>query len=141
MRRLALAGLLSALLLLPAGAVAAEECAQLTGVGRLDFGRTGFGVLRLNLDGERLNVVFVGTGFVDTGENTADIFFDVFFPEGIVSMVEHSTNTPLTPPLVGFDSTIDVLAGGSGQWTWSGTANLQKGRANIQQLSGTLCTG
>lgn len=141
MRRVALAVLLVLLVLVPATGAVANDCPSLTGVARLDFGSTGTGEAKLVHDGRQVVVDFVNTGFVETGPGTADIFFDFFFPDGTVSIVEHSTNTPIGGPRVAFASEIEVLDGGEGHWTWSGVANVFEGFARIESIDGNLCVG
>ncbi len=141
MRRLMMATALAVTMLVPGAAAIAEDCPTIEGQGFLDFGRTGQGTVNVIYDGARIRVPFVGTGFVPTGEFTADIFFDFFFPDGVVSVVEHSTVTPVAGPLVTFDSTIEVLNGGTGGWEWSGKTNVAGGHAVIMELSGAVCVG
>lgn len=140
MKRLTLALVLGLFMLVPIGSASASHCATIDGSGRADFGN-GVGSLRVALDGEAVKVPFVYTGFEPTGENTADIFIDFFFPHGVVSVVEHSTSTQLGGAVNAFEADVEVLAGGSGGWTWSGIANVARGLASIQALSGELCTG
>jgi len=139
MRRMTLSALLILVTLVPATSAVAGDCHAIEGKGFLDF--DGGGTVRVVLDGHKIKVPFVGTGFNQTGENTADIFFDFFFPGEVVSVVEHSTSTWIAGPLVEFNSTIEVLSGGSGGWTWSGNANRAGGVAVIKQLAGALCVG
>lgn len=142
MRRIVIALLVAGLVLVPATAAggAGHLCPGLEGSAKLNFGSTLTGKAKVVYDGEKMKVGFVETAFVPTGDGTADVFFDWFFPEGTVSVVEHSTMTPLNGPLFAFESTIEVLSGGSGSWTWSGVANVQAGIAHFD-LEGTLCIG
>jgi len=129
---------LAVAMVIPLPASAAGHCPEIDGKAFFDFGNN-VGLARIVLDGQRMRVPFHSTGFVETGPGTADIFFDWFFPDGVVSLVEHSTTTPTGGPYGHFASSIDVLAGGEGTWHWSGTVNFFRSTANIQQLSGTLC--
>ena len=138
MKRVLLAGALVLLMLVPAANASANDCPSIEGRALLDYGRTNTGTALVIYDGQRLRVDFIGTGFVPTGPNTADVHFDWLFPDGTVSLVEHSTTTPIVGPLVAFDSTVEVTSGGSGDWTWSGISNVAAGNARFE-LSGTLC--
>lgn len=121
-----------------APAASATACPQIEGNAMFDFG-ANVGHANVSYEGERLRVPFFSVGFEETGPNTADIFFVWEFPQGDVLLVEHSTNVPKGGPAVEFDSTIDVLDGGSGSWAWNGTANLSSARAAIGQISGEIC--
>ncbi len=79
-------------------------------------------------------VDFVATGFVETGPGMSDIFFDFFFPDGTLSIVEHSTATPIGGPRIAFVGEIEVLEGGEGHWTWTGVANIFQGFARIESI-------
>ncbi len=138
MRRVALVLVLVLLLLVPATGASAQ-CPTIEGKARLDYGRTLEGTANLVYDGERIRVGFIQTGFVPIGPDSFDIYFDWFFPDGTVSIVEHSTTTPLVGPLFEFNSTIEVEGGGDGNWTWSGVSNVAGGIALIRNLSGELC--
>ncbi len=138
MRRALVALMVGALTLVPLSGAGANDCPELAGSAKLDFGKTLTGKSKLVYEGDKLKVGFVQTSFTPTGPDTFDIEFDWFFPGGTVSIVEHSTVTPLTGPLTAFDSTVEVVAGGSGHWTWSGVANLAAGKAGFD-LEGTLC--
>ncbi len=116
----------------------ADDCPTLSGTAKLDWGRTQTGKAKLRYDDAKIKVDFVELSFTPTNGNTADVEFDWFFPDGTVSIVEHSVTTPIAGPLVGFNSTIDVVAGGTGSWTWSGVSNQAAGIAHID-LQGTLC--
>lgn len=137
-RRLALALVLAVAMVIPLPASAAGHCPEIDGKAFFDFGNN-IGSARIVLDGERMRVPFFSTGFVETGPGMADIYFDWYFPDGVVSLVEHSTATPTGGPFGHFASSIDVLSGGEGTWQWSGTVDFAHQRARIEQLSGTLC--
>jgi hypothetical protein len=137
-RRLLLTALVTGLMVLPTAGVSASECPSIEGNALLKFGDNS-GFANVDYDGERLRVHYFGVGFVETGENTADIFFVWEFPQGDVVVVEHSTATPKGGPAIEFNSTIDVLDGGSGHWTWSGTANGASATAAVGHISGELC--
>jgi hypothetical protein len=142
MKRIALALLLAVFMLVPAMSAGAEShnCVDLSGRAKLDFGSPEQeGKAKLEIDGVKTKVDFVETGSNPTGPNTADIFFTWDFPQGTVTLVEHSTTTPLGGPLVAFDSEIDLLTGASGTWDWSGIANLAAGKADIRTIEGTIC--
>ena len=138
MRRLTLAMILAVAMVIPLPASAAGHCAQLDGMAALDF-VNNVGSARIVLDGQRMRVPFFSTGFVQTGPGTADIFFDWYFPDGVVSIVEHSTTTPTGGPFGHFASSIEVLSGGEGNWQWFGTVDFAHGRARIENISGDLC--
>ncbi len=131
MRRLLVAMVVASFVLVPATGAGAD-CPALTGSAKLDFGRTLTGKAKLEYDGAKIKVGFAETAFPPPE-------FDFFFPGGTVHVVETATLTPLSGPLVAFDSTIAVTSGGSGSWTWSGVANLTAGIAQIQTIEGTLC--
>jgi hypothetical protein len=139
MRRLALALLLGLFMLAPIGSASAAHCATIDGSGRADWGGTGTGMVRVVVDGEALDVGFVYTGSVATGDNTLDIFIAFLFPFGVVHAVEHSTNTPIGGALSAFSSTVEILHGARGSWTWSGVSSAARGLASIETLSGTIC--
>ncbi len=139
MRRMMIALMMAALLLVPATSASGVECPALSGGAKLDFGSSLEGKAKLVYDGEKIKVDFVETSFVENPDGTFTVGFDWFFPAGTVSIVETSTVTPLVGPLVAFDSTIEVTSGGSGAWTWSGTSNGVAGKANIETIDGTLC--
>lgn len=139
MRRLVLALLLGLFMLVPIGSASAAQCATIEGSGRADWGGTGTGSVRVVVDGEAMRVPFVYTGFIATGENTADIFLDFYFPFGVVHTVEHSTSYPLSGSRTSFSATVEVLRGARGSWTWSGVSSLARGLASIETLSGTIC--
>ena len=139
MRRLVLALLLGLFMLVPIGSASAAHCATIDGSGRADWGGSGTGKVRVVVDGEPVQVGFVYTGIIATGENTADIFIDFLFPFGVVQTVEHSTTTPIGGSLATFSSTVEVLHGARGGWTWSGVSSAARGLASIETLSGTIC--
>lgn len=138
MRRNLVAVISAALLVVPALSATAQSCAPISGNAMFDFGRN-IGVANVDYDGERLRVPFYAVGFEETGEGTADIYFVWEFPQGDVLLVEHSTNLSKGGPAAEFNSTIDVLDGGSGEWSWSGTSNVAAGRAAVGNISGDLC--
>ena len=139
MRRIVLAAVVVMLMMVPIGGASAASCSAIDGSGRADWGGSGTGSARVVLDGEAVKVNFVYTGSVETGPTTFDIFMDWYFPSGVVSVVEHSETTPIGGAVVEFNASVDVLAGGSGGWTWSGISSSARGLASIQTLSGTLC--
>ena len=139
MRRLVVALLLGLFMLVPIGSASAAHCATIEGSGRADWGGTGTGMIRVVVDGEPLQIGFAYTGFIATGDNTADIFIDFFFPFGVVQTVEHSTNSPIGGSKAAFSSTVDVLHGARGSWSWSGVTSAARGLASIDTLSGTIC--
>lgn len=138
MRRLALALILAVVIVIPVPASAAGHCAELHGTAVYDFGNN-VGNARLVVDGVRTRVPFYATGFVETGPGMADIYFDWYFPSGVVSIVEHSTTIPIGGPNGHFASSIDVIGGGEGSWLWSGTVDFAHSRAHIQSIRGDLC--
>lgn len=138
MKRLIVAMVLAVAMIIPVPASAAGHCPTLNGMARLDF-VNNIGTARIVLDGQRMRVPFFSTGFVETGPGTADIFFDWYFPDGVVSIVEHSTTTPTGGPFGHFASSIEILDGGEGEWQWSGTVDFAHGTARIEAISGTLC--
>lgn len=121
-----------------AGASAADHCSPIRGTAMYNFG-DNIGFANVAYDGERLRVPFFSIGFTPTGEFTADIEFLFLFPQGIVYVVEHSTNTPKAGPANEFDSTLDVFDAEGSVWQWSGTANVASQRAAISHLSGEIC--
>lgn len=141
MRRMALAGLLALMMLVPATSASAQSCAQIEGTAVLDFGTFGIGQAKVVYDGEPTVIYFVPTGFVQTGPNTADIFFDWFFPDGVVQVVEHSETRPLSASRNAFRARVDVIGGGSGGWFWYGQADVVKGIARIEHMVGEVCVG
>lgn len=140
MRTLVTILVISLLMLVPV-AGASAECPAVEGKAHLDFGKTLTGKAHLTYDGVAMKVDFTETGYVSTGPFTADVYFDWHFPQGTISIVEHSTITPMGGPVYAFESTIAVLSGGTGTWTWSGVANGNGGVANIKTIQGTLCIG
>ncbi len=141
MRRIVIALLMASFLLVPSTSASGEVCPALSGSAKLDFGRTLEGKAKLVYDGEKIKVDFVETSFAENPDGTFTVGFDWFFPDGTVSIVETSTVTPLSGPLVTFESTIEVTSGGSGAGTWSGTSNNVAGRAHIETIEATLCIG
>lgn len=120
-------------------AIVPADCPTLTGKATSDWGGTGTGTSKLVYDGVKMNVDFETTGFTPTGENTADVFFTWHFPTGDVDIVEHSTTTFMGGHNTAFDSTIEVLDGGTGEWVWSGISDIKKGEAKIKKIEGSLC--
>ncbi len=145
MRRAALAGALAMLMLVPATSASANGCPSVEGTAFLNIfaptGQTvaGTGLANLSYDGERIQVLFEVTGFVQIDETHVDVFFDWHFPDGTVSITEHSTTLPIGGPAAEFNSTLVVTSGGTGDWTWSGHVNFGRGIAAIQRISGDLC--
>lgn len=137
MRRVTQILALTFLMLIPATGVPADGCPTISGKAYFDFGRTSQGMANVVYDGQKMLVPFRAIAY--TG---SDIFFEWNFPQGDVTIVEHATNfTPIGPTgVVGvFDTSLDVIRGGSGTWQWTGTANGAGGLAVIKSLSGTLC--
>lgn len=137
MRRLFVALLLVCGFLVPAQVAVADECPAISGRATLDF-FTGAGVAQLTLDGARLVVPFSVTGFTPTGPRTTDVYFEWYFPSGIVTMVEHSTFSTLRPPRYAIDGVVEVTGGGTGSLTWHGILNVFTGR-DVFSLQGNLC--
>jgi hypothetical protein len=140
MRRIALAAALTILMLVPATSATADGCPALDGRAHLDWGRTGSGKAHLIYDGDRIKVDFFISGF-EFHEEYYDIFFDFNFPDGVVlEVVEHAGfGNDHHGPLFDFESDVEVIDGGSGDWTWSGRSNGAGGIAVIQQISGNVC--
>ncbi len=138
MRKLTLAIVMALVMIIPLPSAAADHCPTITGRANLDFG-AGIGWSRLVVDGQAMRVPFVPTGFVETGPGTADIYFDWYFPNGVVSVVEHSRSTGIGGPFGHFGSTVEVLSGGEGEWRWAGTVDYAHSRARIESISGVLC--
>jgi hypothetical protein len=139
MRRIVVVVLLAAFMVVPAANLSASTCPDVSGSAKLDTQST-LGSAKLIYDGNKIKVDFVETSFTPTGPNTADVTFDWYFPGGTVTLIEHSTTTPINGPLVAFDSTIEIVAGGSGSWTWVGVFNAANGKARFD-LEGSLCIG
>lgn len=130
---------MAAMLVIPAtGASAADHCDPISGTAMFNFG-DNVGFANVSYDGERQRVPFESTGFQQTGDNTADVFFTFYFPQGIATVVEHAVSTPKGGPAAAFESTIEGTEGTEADWTWGGTANLASGRAAITNITGTLC--
>lgn len=127
-----------ALVLAPTG-VQAEECASLQGHASLDWS-VGLAKARIAVDGERQLVHMVQTGFVPTGEDTADIFYRAFFDQGTLELVEHSAPVHIGGPLFAFNSEVEVLAGGSGSMYWAGVSNVATTTARWD-ITGHVCFG
>ena len=127
---------MSLLMLVPAASVSADECPSVEGHALLKWGMTPqTGTAHLVYDGGHINVDFVEVPSAVPG--TIRFFWD--FPEGTVEIIETFTLTPLNGPLVFFDSTLEVVDGGSGTWTWSGVSNSAAGVSHIQTLEGSIC--
>lgn len=128
------------LILIPAtGAYADERCPIISGNALFDFGRTGTGMANVAYDRERMRVPFTAVGFPLHGDHR-DIVFDWYFPQQTVTIVEHANNfTTIGGPVGTFNTSLEVIDGGSGSWDWSGTANGAGGLAVIKSLSGRLC--
>ena len=131
------------LVLIPAtGASADEGCmTPITGKAFFDFGRTSAGMANVVYDGERMSVPFRAVDF-QAHDDHFDIVFRWEFPQGPVTIVEHADNfIPIGGPVGTFNTSLEVIGGGSGGWDWSGTANRAGGVAVIKSLAGTLCVG
>lgn len=145
-RRLLLTVVVTVLMVIPIVGASADPCPSITGtalftwgIGPAGVGPAGTGFANLSYDGERLRVPFETTDIDQTDENTFDVYFTFDFPDGEVRIVEHSTVTGRDASAVTFDSTIEVLDGGTGSWTWLGTSNNTVGKAAIRGISGDLC--
>ena len=127
---------LSLLMIVPVASVSAEGCTDVEGHALLKWGSDPqTGTAHLVYGGERINVDFLEVSSPVPGV----IHFLWYFPEGTVEIIEYSTVTPFHGPLVNFDSTLEVVGGGSGSWTWSGVSNNAAGVARIQTLEGSIC--
>lgn len=123
--------------LVPAQVGVAAECPAISGRATLDF-FTGAGVAQVVYDGTSMIVPFQVIGFTPTGPRMSDVDFEWYFPSGTVTMVEHSTFSPLRSPRFAIDGVVDVVGGGSGSLTWHGILNVFTGR-DVFSLQGNLC--
>jgi len=130
--------LVAGVVLIPTTAQA-HECSTIEGHGMLDFSvAPSQGKARVEVDGVRQVVPYVGTGFIETGENTAILRFVWFFDEGTLVVVENSTTTPIGGPLLAFESDVDIKKGGSGGMHWAGIVDLSVGSA-VYDITGEIC--
>lgn len=137
-RRIVLVVVVALAMIVPTvNASANGDCAPIKGTAMLDFGNGG-GFANLSYDGERMRIPFETTDLVPTPDGF-DVYFVWHFPGGDVDLVEHSVATSKGGPVIEFNSTIDVLGGGSGTSTWRGTANASSMKGAIVGISGELC--
>lgn len=134
--RKAIVAIVSALVLLAAApAAAAPVCGDLVGLGRIQASGAGTAEGRaVVLWNGTIEVVPITSQL--TSPTTGIQQWD--FDDGLITVEESATLTPLFGSVSAVESDVDVVAGGSGVWSYHGTFNSSTLIARFV-VHGTLC--